>query len=263
MGLRIFYFLWLLVASAFWWWLSLERTGLAQIKATGTLRVGYALEAPYAFLGPDGEVTGESPEIARVVARRLGIRRLVWRASEFANLISELQEGEFDLIAAGLFITPERQQQVAFSRPTFRVLPGLLVPESSRLEQMPDSPLQYPSPIAVLAGSAEEEECKQAGVAAPQVLSLPDAYSAFQAVHAGRAASLALSPPSLTWMARREPGFRVLRKQQSRAALGAFAFRKNDSKLVQAWDEQLRHYIGTPEHQRLVESFGFTRSELP
>lgn len=35
------------------------------------------------------------------------------------------------MIAAGLFITPERQKQVRFSRPTFRATIALLVPISA------------------------------------------------------------------------------------------------------------------------------------
>lgn len=255
--------IWLIIGFAFWWWLSLERTGLGQIRTTGTLRIGYAIEAPYAFLGPDGEVTGESPEIARVVASRLGIQRLVWRATEFSNLISDLGEGEFDVVAAGLFITPERQLQVEFSRPTFRVVPGLLVPEGSSLSQVPASSLDYPSPVAVLAGSAEEQTCRKQGLPESRLLSLPDAFFAFQALRAGQARSLALSAPSLAWMARREPGFRVVRKLNSRADYGGFAFRKSDQELAKAWNQELSQFIGTPEHLKLIERFGFSSSELP
>jgi polar amino acid transport system substrate-binding protein len=50
---------------------------LTCVRRTGTLRIGYAVEAPYAFLGTNGEVTGESPEVARRIASRLGATRIV------------------------------------------------------------------------------------------------------------------------------------------------------------------------------------------
>jgi len=91
------------------------------------LVIGYAEEPPYAFALDNGTVTGESPEVAKVIAARLGVADIEWRVVEFGNLIGELEAGRIDLIAAGMFITPERAGRVAFSEPTFRVQPGLLV----------------------------------------------------------------------------------------------------------------------------------------
>jgi len=94
---------------------------LTRLQREGTIRIGYAVEAPYAFLKPGGEVTGESPEVAKVIVGRLGIRHIEWRQSEFGSLISGLEAGRFDVIAAGIFITPERARRISFSEPTFHV----------------------------------------------------------------------------------------------------------------------------------------------
>ncbi|NTV62864.1 MAG: transporter substrate-binding domain-containing protein, partial [Oscillochloris sp.] len=98
-----------------------------RIKRVDTIRIGYAVEAPFAFLAPGDVVTGESPEVARAVVQRLGITQITWVQTDFDQLIPELEEGRFDLIAAGMFITPDRAQRVAFSQPTFHVKQGLLV----------------------------------------------------------------------------------------------------------------------------------------
>jgi len=45
---------------------------LERLKRAGVIRVGYAVEAPHAFLAPGGRVTGQSPELARLVIARLG-----------------------------------------------------------------------------------------------------------------------------------------------------------------------------------------------
>ena len=44
---------------------------------------------------------------------------------------------------------------------------------------------------------------------------------------------------------------------------GAFGFRKDETELVAAFNEELRTFIGTPEHLELVRPFGFTEKELP
>lgn len=258
-----FFCLWSLAALGFWWWLGQERTGLRQLQQTGVIRIGYAVEAPYAFLSPEGRVTGEAPEIARVVVERLKIGRIHWRVTEFTNLIEELRAGQFDVIAAGLFITPERQEQVRFSRPTFRAAPALLVPRSAQLTQYPVSRQEFPRPVAVLSGSAEEARWLSGGNAPEDLLITPDAHAASISLQQGKAGSVALSAPSLGWMSLGHPDWEVLQDHRATADLGGFAFRLEDHKLVQAWNEQLGRYLGSPEHLALVKSFGFEKRDLP
>ena len=89
----------LLVALARWTW---GEDALARARREGFLRVGYAVEAPYAFLTPEGEVTGESPEIARAMAQQLGIPKVEWRLTEFGSLIDailDVSQGESQLSA--------------------------------------------------------------------------------------------------------------------------------------------------------------------
>ena len=100
---------------------------LERIRRTGVVRVGYAAEVPFAFRAADGRVTGEGPEIARVVLRRLGNPEIEWVQTEFGSLIPDLIAGRFDLIAAGMFITPERARDIAFSSPTYTARAALLV----------------------------------------------------------------------------------------------------------------------------------------
>src|SRR5690606_14906871 len=63
---------------------------LARVQEKG-IRVGYAVEAPYAFLTTAGEPTGEAPEMVRVVAEQLEIAPILWRQVEFDSLIDELE----------------------------------------------------------------------------------------------------------------------------------------------------------------------------
>ena len=93
----------------------------SQLQHGGSLRVGFAVEAPYAYVDAQGQVTGEAPEIFRLMAQRLGIERIDWIRMDFASLLPELQLGRIDAIAAGMFVTPERQRLAAFTRPTAAV----------------------------------------------------------------------------------------------------------------------------------------------
>jgi polar amino acid transport system substrate-binding protein len=93
---------------------------LERIKEANRVTVAIADEAPYGYRDANGRVTGEAPEIARVILERLDPEiEIEWVETDFGQLIPGLQEGKFDIAAAGMFITPERCAAVAFSDPTY------------------------------------------------------------------------------------------------------------------------------------------------
>ena len=231
------------------------------------LRVGYAIEAPYAFLDEDGRVTGEAPETARWVARRLGRGEPEWVLTEFGSLIGQLQEGRFDVIACGLFITTERERRVAFSRPTATVVPGLLVARGNPLglHSYADAVARDDVRLAVLAESVESRALQREGMPAGRLVMVPDEVSGVALVRSGRTAGLALSLPAVRWMAdlpdsrdavevatpfeppaRTEAGGRV-----------AFAFRRADTELRREWDAALAEFMETEERRMIARRFGF------
>ena len=251
-----------------------ESDTFAKARRDGAIRVGYAVEAPYAFLTPDGQVTGEAPEIARVIAGRLGIPRIEWHLTEFGSLIEGLEAGHFDVIAAGLFIIPERSQRVAFSTPTFKVGSGLLVRKGNphRLHSYADLLKNREVRIAILSGSVEEQRLLRLGLSAERLVRVPDVFSGRALVTSGQADGLALSTLTLRWMALHNgadstelasPFEDASPSSPPGLDLGAFAFRPEDRALCAAWNAELRKFIGSDEHRRLVSTFGFSAAELP
>ena len=103
---------------------------LEAAKAAGKIRIGYANEAPFAYMDSQrAEVTGESVEIARVVLKRMGINQVEGVLTEFGSLIPGLQARRFDIIAAGM--SRERCGQAAFSNPTYGVSQAMLVKQGN------------------------------------------------------------------------------------------------------------------------------------
>jgi polar amino acid transport system substrate-binding protein len=238
------------------------------------LVIGYAEEPPYAFALENGTVTGESPEVAKAIAARLGITNVEWRLVEFGDLIDELEAGSIDLVAAGMFITPERAGRVAFSEPTFHVRPGLLVARGNPadLHAYADVIARSRVRTAALHGSVEEELLRRMGLAEGRLFLVPDALTGRVAVESGLAQCLALSLPTLRWMEQRdvEGKIEVARPFAvpddpaiQRLGYGGFAFRRNDRERLRAWNAELSEYIGSREHLELVSGFGFTAEDLP
>ncbi len=245
-----------------------------RIQRERIIRIGYAVEAPYAFPDARGEPTGLEVEVARSVASNLGIQRINWIQTDFSLLISALEEGRFDAVAAGVFITPERAKRVLFSEPTFRVRQALLVRTGDplALHAYEDVLRKDEARIAVLHGSIEEAMIRDMGLPEGRVIVVPDALTGRTAVETGLADGLALSLPTVRHMALRqmlgltevaEPFAQPSRARTRYLGYGAVAFRNTDDGLRRAWNRGLRGFIGGPEHRRLLGLYGFEDDDLP
>ncbi len=243
-------------------------TTLQRIERTGAVRVGYANEAPFAYTLPDGSLSGESPAIVKAVFARLGANRVEPVLAEWGGLIPGLLAGRYDLIAAGMFITPERAQAVLFSNPHYRIGDTLLVVRSNprRLRSYGDLAADRRLKLAVLAGSVEADYALQAGVSEGQLLQVPTSMAQLQAVRTGRAAAAAGTELSMRALAARDPArveaLGLFIDDPRHTGYGALAFRPDDGALRDAVNAVLKDWIGSAEHLRAVAPFGFTRINL-
>ena len=247
---------------------------LSKIQKENYIRIGYAIEAPFAFLKQDGEVTGVSPEVAKVIVKKLGIQNIEWRLNEFGNLIDELNSEKIDIIAAGMYISPERAKLVSFSEPTFHVNESFLVVKGNpkNLTSFKQA-LTVPEIIlATLSGSIEEYLLRKIGFSDDQLVLVPDTHTGKTAVESGLADGLALSAPTGQWLIaqdeKKELEVIQLSQQpkifvQEKIGYGSVQFRKKDKQLQEAWNKELKSFIGSEEHLKIIEDFGFTENELP
>lgn len=256
----------LLAIAAMGGLLALKRgdDGLTKINAADVIRIGYAVEPPYAMHGEVGEVTGEAPEIARHIVEKLGIARIEWRQVQFADLVRELKMGFIDVAAAGMFITREREKDVLFSIPTMEVMPAMLVAADhmGEISSYEDMILRPDIRAAVVAGSVEESGLQELRDH-PRILQVPDALTGFKAVETGLADLFLLSEPSLRWMlvGREMKGFTIVSLHVDTDGVGqiglpAFAFRLDNVQLRDAWNDALQSFLGSREHCELISRFG-------
>ncbi|WP_431523682.1 substrate-binding periplasmic protein [Paenibacillus pabuli] len=88
---------------------------LEQIKSAGTMKVGMmGTYAPYNFLNDKKEMDGFDADIAREVAKRLGVE-VEFVSQEFSGLIPSLQSKKIDAVISQMTITDERKQALDFS----------------------------------------------------------------------------------------------------------------------------------------------------
>jgi polar amino acid transport system substrate-binding protein len=248
---------------------------LDRMRARGTARIGFANEAPYAYLDPEsGRLTGEAPEVARVILGGLGIDRVEGVLTEFGALIPGLRAGRFDLVAAGMYVTPERCREAAFSNPTYGIGEALVVRAGNPLglHAYADIAAHESATLGVVTGAIERRYALASDIPEARIAVFPDAPSALEAVSAGRVDAYGGTSLTVRDLLAKADDPRLERAQpftdpivdgRTVRGYGAFVFRRADEALRVAFDRALADFVGTEAHLALVAPFGFARENLP
>ena len=244
---------------------------LAERAMGDGIRVAFFNFKPYAYKNEAGELVGEQVDILRHVVAAMGGKVASEQATEWGNLIPGITAGRFDIVAAGMFVTPKRCAAVRFSEPTFGIRQSIVVPKGN-----PDGVADYDSirdkglTMAVVSGAAQVGYAERSGIDPAKVMQLPDNPTAVAALRAGRADAYAISAPGARELVaglpeqdmEAVPAFGTVAGELA-IAHGAYAFRKEDGGFVDEFDKVLTAFIGTPEHLAIMERHGMSADELP
>lgn len=129
-------------------------SSLDRIRASGTLRVGYAPHViPFSYFNDAGALVGYDIAYAYALAKNLNVNLEFVPFTDWAKLNADLAAGAYDLAVGGIFLTAARLRETTTSKPYLQSRPAL-----------PGAPLVDPArrpevarPLS--AGSA----CDQAG----------------------------------------------------------------------------------------------------
>ena len=217
------------------------------------LRVGMELSyPPFETIGPDGEPTGISVELAQGLAGRLG-RPLVIENISFPGLIPALKSGKIDIIISSMTSTPERAKAVAFSEPYLTAGLAALVPASSTAQGFVDLD-QADRTIVVLQGTTGEVFAR-AKVHKARVITLDKQSACVLEVTQGKADAFIYDQMSVYQNAKRNP-------QTTRAMLNplqmeswAIALRQGDEEMRTQVNQFLTEFRAGCGFDRLAEKY--------
>lgn len=124
---------------------SARADALQNIKSKGVLVVGVKADyPPFGFRAPNGDIIGIEPDLARDVAKRLGVK-LELVPVVASNRMQFLQQGKIDLLIATMNDTPERAQVVGIVKPDYYASGyNLMLPKSVKVaawDQLQGKPL--------------------------------------------------------------------------------------------------------------------------
>lgn len=126
---------------------------LADIKQKGEIVIGVRVAEPNSFVDPKtGDMVGYEIDIAKAVAKTIGVKP-VFKPLASAARISQLQQGNVDILAASLTHNKQREAQVDFSLTMFVTGQKVLVITPSAVKDLPD--LAGKKVLAVKGGTEE------------------------------------------------------------------------------------------------------------
>jgi polar amino acid transport system substrate-binding protein len=245
---------------------------LEQARERGFIRVGFANEVPYAYANPDGTLTGQAVEVARAVFAELGITEMDGVLTEFGSLIPGLQANRFDVITAGMYVTPTRCEQVAFADPEYQIGEGIVVPEGNPMsitsyQDIADNPEIR---VGTGAGWLEYDYMVAVGVAENQIVTFPDAPAGMAGLQADRIDVFTGTSLTMREIAGRTNGVTFVEDfeqpmidGETVISYGAAAFRTADADFRDAYNEVLAQMKEDGRLAEIIEPFGFGATELP
>lgn len=247
-----------------------SETTLDDLRKAGTVTVAYANEAPYSF-DADGQLTGGTIALHREVFRRLGVNELKGVKTDWGGLIPGLNAKRYDLVSAGMSITPERCGQAAFSVPEINYTTALMVQPGNpkHLTDM-DSIKRSGAKMAAMTGAIEADYASELDI--PDPMLVKDQQSGIDAVNSGRVDAFALTAVSLNYAKTHTPGLNVEVTQPFIAVIdgkpqnpaGATVFRKEDTSLRDAYNAEVKKILADrTEYMKILGPFGFTEENIP
>lgn len=244
-----------------------QASTLDKVKDSSSVRIGYANETPFAYTALDGSVTGESPEIVKKIFERMGVEKINPVLTEWGSLIPGLRASRFDLIAAGMYITPERCKQVLFTDPHYQ-LPDTLLTKAGNPKNLHsyEDIAKSGAKVAIMSGTVNLGYARSAGITDDQILQVPDTTAQLQAVRAGRADAAVGTQLTMKGLADKGgdsvEAIAEFKDDPAHTGYGALAFRPEDRELRDAVNAELKQWLGSEEHLATVGPFGFDQSNI-
>lgn len=249
---------------------------LDKIKDGKEVRVAFANEPPFAF-EKSGKVVGEAPAIHREVLKALGAKESQIKfklVTKWDSLIPGLGKN-YEMVAAGMAIIPERCGAAIFSEPEYITGDSLVVlkgnPKNLKdLTSFVDNP---DAKLGVMEATSELTDAEAIKVPEKQIEIRPDLTKLIQELKNKRIDAICLTTPTMNYAAENDSKLEALpsfitqipgKDKREFGSAGGGVFHKDDVEFRDAVNKELKKLKSDKKKWlSLVEEFGFTEKEYP
>jgi polar amino acid transport system substrate-binding protein len=236
---------------------------LAQIKASGELKIGCeAAYVPFTYR-QDGKIVGYDVELAERFCKSLGVKAN-FIDTAWAGVIPSLYAKKFDVIMSSMSYTKERLERVAFTIPYAEASQALLV-RSADVGKIKGTADLNGRTIAVKLGSPGQilqerinASLKTSGGGFKEVRTFDDHPSAYVALAQNRVDGVLNTLPTLAMVLKDAPGRYAIVKGMGADNWAGIAARKEDPEIVTFLNGELQRMKADGSLYALQEKwFGF------
>jgi polar amino acid transport system substrate-binding protein len=235
---------------------------LDEIKADKTLIVvTTAASPPHGFMDPSCNcLKGIMIEVAQGVAKRLGVA-VKFVDVPFSGLVPTLTSGRADLMAAPLFITPDRANAVDFTGPIYGWGEGIVVSDKNHHAYRTFGDLKG-AKVGTLVDSVQYKMIKD--LPGTEVSTYQDYFSLLADVRVGRIDLGVVDPPSVLYQIKSKgiPGVGIdaAYQPQNKWQVGA-AVEKGNRQLLDAVNGALADMKKTGELHTILAKWNVASTE--
>ena len=172
---------------------------LDEILERGSIRVGVSLFVPWTIRTDSGELIGYEVDVARKIAADIGVD-VELRVYEWEDIVPALEDGEIDMIAAGMAVTPRRALRVDFTNPTAESGVGLATNTAMTADIKSLDELNRKSIVITTVGDTLAHSVAKMMFADADLKVYPGAEPAEKEVLEGRAHAYLASIPEVRFM---------------------------------------------------------------
>ena len=245
---------------------------LEEIKSRGYLLYGFNGERPYNYLEADGTLVGSEFEIARAVAKEIGIAEVQGVAMNFDSLIPALQAGRIDTCLP-IFVKPPRCKIIIYATPHFKEGQSAIVPAGNpKGIHGWDDLVKMDVKIGLVAGTTPNEIAANAGVDAAKITRFPDTTTMTAGMKSGRVDVIveASGTIRLIFEELKDAGFERVSDwakpsnvEVKLTYLSAFPFNKDATELRDAWNVALAKLLADGTVDKIASPYGITPADRP
>ncbi len=237
----------------------------ASTEERTSLIVGFDAEyPPYGYMDDDGEYTGFDIEMAKLVCESLGweciLKPIDWDSKDM-----ELEAGTIDCIWNGFSVTPEREEQYAWSMTYIDNKQVMVVSANSGITTLEEIAGLN---VAVQAGSAALEalnadECADWTASFATLSEVTDYNTAFMNLEAGAAEAVAVDIAVAEYqLSLRDEGAYVILDEAFYSEPYAIGFRVDDTDLRDTIDAEYMKLVEDGTYEALAIEFGIDTAML-
>lgn len=211
------------------------------IIQSGLIKVAVPADfPPFGSVGKDGRPEGYDIEVAKLVARDLGVRiELVPVTSP--NRIAYLLTGKVDLVIASLGANPERAKVIAFTDAYAPFYAGIFGDATTRVEAVADLAGKT---VGVTRGTIEDSELTRLAPKSATIQRFEDNDGTLSALASGKVDLIATGSAAAALLNRTHPG-KAEKKFVLRDSPAHIGVRKDEPDLV-GWLNVFIHYHEKP-----------------